>query len=426
MHDKPSRRAFLGTVGRSAMGLGIATPLIGANPAWPTLPAPDDPAYWRIVREQYPLTHDRTYLNTGGLGPAPFPVIHAVHSTELALQTRSETGHRRIKAVREAVAAFFGADPGEVAFMRNATEGNATVASGLDLQAGDEVIFESHAHPGGSFPWLNRQKQDGVRVRLFEPDTERAEGNIERIAAIITPRTRVIQVSHVTAPTGIRMPVRQIAELAHEHNCWFHVDGAQSAGMIPIDLHAIGCDSYATSGHKWLGATHGTGLLYIRADRLDAVRPTETGAYGDDGNVELPDHFEYNPTAQRYEVGTHNAAMVIGFGEAVRFLENIGMGRVAARGHQLARFLQTQLRTIEGVTILTPSDPALHGAITTFKLDAVPYDRVYRYFVNEHKLRCRIVTERGLDAIRVSTHIFNSEADCLRVATATAAARTHA
>lgn len=424
MHSKPSRRDFLGTVGRSALGLGLVG--FGTGVALPSLPSPDDPAYWRIVRDQYPLTHDRTYLNTGGLGPAPFPVLHAVHATEMALQTRSETGHRRIDDVRTAVAAFFGALPSEIAFMRNATEGNATVASGLRLSAGDEVIFDAHAHPGGSFAWLNRQKQDGIRVRLFEPDTESATGNLERIAAQITPRTRVIQVSHITAPTGIHFPVKAIADLARENDCWFHIDGAQSAGMIPVDLHALGCDSYAASGHKWMGTTHGTGFLYIREDRLDEVRPTETGAYGDNGTVRLPDQFDYNETAQRYEVGTRNAAMIVGVGAAVRFLEQIGIERVAARGQRLAQLLQHQLRAIDGVEILTPEDPSLSAAITTFKLSAVPYDRVYRYFVNAHKLRCRIVTERGLDAIRVSTHIFNSEADCLRVADAAAAARTHA
>lgn len=424
MHSKPSRRDFLGTVGRSALGLGLVG--FGTGVALPTLPAPDDPAYWRIIRDQYPLTHDRTYLNTGGLGPAPFPVLHAVHATEMALQTRSETGHRRIDDVRTVVAAFFGALPSEIAFMRNATEGNATVASGLRLSAGDEVIFDAHAHPGGSFAWLNRQKLDGIRVRLFEPDTQSAAGNLERIVAQITPRTRVIQVSHITAPTGIHFPAKAIADLAHEHNCWFHIDGAQSAGMIPVDLHALGCDSYAASGHKWMGATHGTGFLYVREDRLDEVRPTETGAYGDNGTVRLPDQFDYNETAQRYEVGTRNAATVVGIGAAVRFLEQIGIERVAARGQRLAHLLQHQLRAIDGVEILTPEDPSLSAAITTFKLSAVSYDRVYRYFVNAHKLRCRIVTERGLDAIRVSTHIFNSEADCLRVADAAAAARTHA
>ena len=105
--------------------------------------------------------------------------------------------------------------------------------------------------------------------------------NLARIEALITPRTRVIQVSHLTAPTGILMPVKEIAAMARARGIWFHIDGAQSAGAFPFDLHEIGCDSYGTSGHKWLGATHGTGFLYINKNRLDEVMPTEVGAYSE-------------------------------------------------------------------------------------------------------------------------------------------------
>ena len=411
------RRDFLKTASQAALGLSLGRPEAGQRTS-ASLPPPDDPNFWMAVRAAYPLTRERAYLNTGGLGPAPYPVLDVLYRTTMELQTVSETGHKRIEAAREPVAAFLGASPSEIAFTRNATEGNATLASGLDLGAGDEVIFESHAHPGGAYPWLSRQKQDGIRVKLFEPDPTSAAGNLERIEALITPRTRVIQVSHVTAPTGIRMPVKEIAKLAHDRGCWFHIDGAQSAGMIPVDVHASGCDSYATSGHKWLGAPHGTGVLYVRESRLDDVRPTEVGAYSDDGDVRLPDRFDYTPTARRYEPGTRDAASVAALVAAVAFMEEIGMERVAARGQHLAQYLQAGLGELPGVTILTPSDPSLSAAMTTLKLADVPYDRLYAYY-SKHGMRCRIVTEQGLDAVRVSTHIFNSEAECDRVIEAT-------
>jgi selenocysteine lyase/cysteine desulfurase len=406
-----TRRSFLKRMSRQATILGL-TP----NIRIPFLLDSDEQSipedrYWELVREQFPLTRDRTYLNTGGLGPAPYPVLDAVHQTMTALQMVSETGHRRIEEARDPVAAFLNVKPTEIAFTRNATEGNATVASGLQLKAGDEVVFESHAHPGGSIPWMVRQKMHGIKVRIFEPDPTSAARNLERIKALITPRTCVIQVSHVTAPTGIVMPVRQIAELARESGIWFHVDGAQSAGMFPVDVHAIGCDSYATSGHKWMGAPHGTGILFVKEDRLDEVTPTDVGAYADAG-YELPDQFAFNPTAQRYECGTHDAASVEGIVAAVHFLNQIGMERIGAYGKELARYLQAQLRTISGVTVLTPVDLDLSASITTFKTDTVRYDDLYRFLLQEYKLRCRVVSERGLDALRVSTHIFNSRADC--------------
>ena len=421
------RRQFLQ---RAAAGLGLAAvPLacapLGPTPTRPTsrsLPAASSPDFWGRVRDLYPMTRERAYLNAGGLGPAPYPVLEAVHRATMEHQTVVEHGHEEIEAVRESAAAFFGAAPAEVAFMRNATEGNSTVASGLDLRPGDEVIFESHAHPGGAVPWLSRQTRSGIRIKLFEPDPTSAAGNLERIRALITPRTRVVQVSHITAPTGILMPVSEVAALAAERGVWFHIDGAQSAGLIPVDLHGIGCDSYATSGHKWLGAPHGTGLLYVRRDRQDEVWPTESGSYSvTETDLGWSGRFEYVEDARRYEPGTRDTASVVGFGEAVAFLSEIGMGRVAGRASALAQYLQRGLREIPGVDVLTPSDPALSAGMTTLRAARVPYDQLYARYA-EARMRCRIVTERGLDAVRVSTHLFNSEAECDRVVAVTRAA----
>ena len=417
-----TRRQFLRRAARGSFGIGLL-PLARLREwnrgAWPPPADMADDEFWDIVRDQYPLTRERTYLNTGGLGPAPYPVLDAVHRSTLEFQSISEHGHHRIDEAREPVAGFFGAQASEIAFMRNATEGNSTVASGLTfLREGDEVIFESHAHPGGLLPWMNRQKQQGIVVKIFEPDPSGAEGNLERIEDLITPRTKVIQVSHVTAPTGIRLPVESIARMSHDKGIWFHVDGAQSAGMFPVDVTSIGCDSYATSGHKWMGAPHGTGILYVREERLDEVMPTEVGAYSED-EYELPDVLRYMPTARRYEPGTRDAATVIGIVAAVAFLERIGMERVARYSQDLARYLQSALREISGVEVLTPDDPALSGSITTFKTAAMPYEELNRHLSEQWQLRCRIVSERGLDAVRVSTHIFNSRADCDRVVEAT-------
>jgi len=421
-----SRRHFLTRMGAVGVTAAVAGPAsacaprsqVAASPpsVWPT----DDDDFWRMVRKQYPLTRDRTYLNTGGLGPATYSALDAMRDTQMDLARISETGHSMLERARETVAIYLGADASEIAFVRNATEGNATVASGLSLAAGDEVIFESHAHPGGAIPWMTRQKETGVKVKIFEPDPLSADGNLQRIADLLTSRTRVVQVSHVTAPTGILMPVNEIAALCRDRGIWFHVDGAQSAGMIPVDLHAIACDSYATSGHKWVGAPHGTGVLYVRQDRLDEVVPTESGAYSN-SDYELPDVFDYVDSAQRFEPGTRDVASVVGLEAAVEFMMSIGMDRVAEYAGGLATYLYEGLSSIDGVQVLTPADPALRGAMTTYKVDGVPYDELNGRLGRDFKLRCRVVTERGLDALRISTHIFNSRADCDRVVEGTRA-----
>ena len=380
----------------------------------PNYDSVDDDDYWAIVRQQYPLTFDRTYFNTGGLGPAPYRVLDAVTETMMSLQRISETGHSNLDRVRPDIAAFVGVDASEIAFTRNATEGNATVASGLELNSGDEVIFESHAHPGGAMSWMVRQKEDGVKVKIFEPSVASAEENLQRIADLITPATKVIQVSHITAPTGIYLPVSEIATLAKDAGAWFHIDGAQSLGAIDFNLHAIDCDSYASSGHKWLGAPHGTGILYVKKDMQALVRPTEAGAYSN-GEYDLPGVFDYTPTAQRYESGTRNAADVVGLHAAVEFQNTIGKDRVEEYSRGLGRYLREQLRSMDQVTVLSPEDGDLDTAMSTFKISNLGYRELNSFLAREHQLRCRIVSERGLDALRISTHLFNSTDDCDKV-----------
>lgn len=392
----------------SASSFAACAPL----PVFPTNPNEEED-FWKQVRAQFPLTQDRVYFNTGGLGAASYPVLDAVYRTMMAQQTIGETGHNLIDPVREKVAQFFGVKSSEIAFVRNATEGNATIASGLKLHAGDEVIFERHAHPSGAIPWMVQAKERGINVKAFTPSATSQAENLNRIEALISPKTRLIQVSHVTAPTGILFDVKAIANLAKSKGIWFHIDGAQSAGMLDFKISDLGCDSFTTSSHKWMGAPHGTGFLWIREDRLDEVVPTDVGSYSD-SKYQIPDVFEYNLKAQRYEAGTRDAAQIVGIGVAVDFLARIGMSRIEARGRALAQYLQNKLREIPSVEVLTPQNPSMMGAITTFKSSKMPYNEINAKFGSEYKLRCRIVTEDNLNALRISTHLYNNFAECDR------------
>lgn len=372
---------------------------------------------WAAVRQLFPLSTGRTYLNTGGLGPPSKPVLEAMRLQAWEQAVAGEAFRSRFEEVRTRAAAFLGADPDETAFTRNATESNSLIAAGLRLEAGDEVIIESHAHPGGSFPWLVQQKEKGVRLRIFEPDPRSPEGNMRRIFDQVTPRTRVIQVSHLTAPTGLLFDVPAIAREARRQGIWFHVDGAQSAGMIPVDFHALGCDSYATSGHKWLNGPQESGLLIIAAHRIDDVACSHAGAYSD-GGYDLPDTFQYGPTARRHEYGTRDAATLAGLEAAFILQERIGRERIARHGKALADECRRLLSPITGLEVLTPEDPAMHGSMLTFRLKGRSGKDLAQQLSGEHHLRCREVSERGLNAVRLSWHLTNSEADVEQVAVA--------
>jgi selenocysteine lyase/cysteine desulfurase len=416
------RRTFLQGLGAGAFGaLAGWAPAAQSSACLPSFASAGPDAFWAAVRAQFPLQDDPLYLNTGGLGPVSRPVLAAVQATTERLQEHSESGHALFEPARAAMARFIGAEPDEVCFVRNATEGNSIIAAGLALAAGDEVIFDSHAHPGGSFPWINQAKQRGVMVRLFEPDPTSAEGNVARILALVTPRTRVIQVSHLTCTTGQVLPVSALARVARERGLWLHVDGAQAAGMVPLDLRALGCDSYAFSGHKWLGGPHETGVLFLRRDRLEAVAPTGIGAY----SGELPDlagEIKYAGAASRHEYGTRNVAQIAGLAAAVEFQEQIGRERIAAHGAGMVARLHEELTGVAGLEVLTPADPGLRGSMITIRHARADAGKLFGYLLEKHRLRCRPVTERNLGAVRISTHVFNSAADCARIVPAARAA----
>ena len=422
---KLDRRTFLQGLGAGTLGALAGCTAVPAGPrpevALPAYGSVTDEAFWRAVRTQFPLLDHPVYLNTGGLGPASHAVLNTVHTTMTEQQECSETGYDLFAPARETMARYLGVKPAEVCFTRNATEGNSIIAAGLALHEGDEVIFESHAHPGGSFPWFNQAKLRGVKVRLFTPDPASPEANLAGIRDLVTPRTKVIQVSHITCTTGLVFPVRAIAEFARAHDIWFHIDGAQSVGMIPVNLDAIGCDSYAFSGHKWLGGPHESGVFYIRHARLEAVAATGIGAHS--GELpHLPGEIKLCDSAARHEYGTRNAGLIAGLAEAVRLQETIGRDRIAAHGRELATLLFDACAKIPDIAVLTPRHDELRASMTTIHHARAGAGKLFDFLKEEHGLRCRPVTEQGLQAVRISTHVFYSHAECERVITGVRAA----
>lgn len=408
-----NRKTFLQSLGLGAFGASSGSLWADAFNL-PEFQASAPSNYWEAIKAGYDLQPGYRYFNSGGLGPSLRVVREAVDAIAAELEAVVETGHDRLEPARDRIASFLGAQAKEVAFVRNATEANGIVAGGLALDAGDEVIFESHAHPGGSFPWILQAERRGVAIRLFEPDPHFVAGNLERIKALVTPRTRVIQVSHITAPTGIHLPVADIAAFCRSQGLWFHIDGAQSAGMVPIDFAAMGCDSYATSGHKWVGAPRETGVLLVKRDRQDDLKSVMVGAYS--GDLEnLPGPIEYYPGAMRYEYGTRDTARILGMAEAMDWQEKIGRERIAAHGQRLAKQLRRGLEDVPDLEILSPTNPELSSSMLSVRSPRIGYRELFSVLRSNHDMRCRPVSERGLDAVRVSCHVFNTADDIDRL-----------
>jgi selenocysteine lyase/cysteine desulfurase len=402
------RKTFLQSLGLGAIGVGCMR-LRAEDLGLPTYnPAAPD-AFWSAVRQGYDIDPELNYFNSGGLGPSLRAVRQAEAEVWAELEAQVAVGDNRLEPLREKVGAFLGAAADEDAFVRNATEGNGIVAGGLALEPGDEVIFESHAHPGGSFPWLLQAERRGVAVRLFEPDPDSVEGNLERIRSLVTSRTRVVQVSHVTAPTGLLLPVDQIARFCREQGLWFHVDGAQSAGMIPVDFAAMGCDSYATSGHKWVGAPRETGILLVKRDRQSDLASVMAGAHS--GYAEnLPGPLTYFPGAHRYEYGTRDVPRLFGLAAAVEWQERMGRDHIVEHDQALVARLRAGLSELPDVEILSSNVPELRSAMLSLRSPRMEYDTLFGRLWRTHGYRCRPVSERDLNAVRVSCHVYNSAA----------------
>ncbi len=312
--------------------------------------------------------------------------------------------------VKEKLARLLGAScrKEDLALISCATEGVNAIINGLPLTKGDEVITSTHEHVAVNVGLLNRMQRDGIAIRLFEPDLVRAQGNVDRLAALVTPRTRLILVSHVTCTTGQLFPAADIAKLARSRNIWFAMDGAQAPVCVPFDIVETGVDFYTSSTHKWLMGPKRTGFLYVRQGMLDTLRPITAGAYSSERNEIGKMDLALHPTAQRYEYGTQNDALFFALGAAIDFVETIGMPRIWQHNHALAGQFYRGLQGIPGAEILSPQEEAYRTAMISFRMKGRTYQQI-----NEHlakaKIRVRPVTEGGCNCIRVSFHICNHE-----------------
>ncbi|WP_296704905.1 aminotransferase class V-fold PLP-dependent enzyme, partial [Algoriphagus sp.] len=258
-----SRREFLQklSLGTLAPGLlGFKSKISSINPINHRLKGDD---FWENVREQFPLTRNRVYMNNGTFGPSPTPVLEALKNSFDETNTIGEYG--QINPLRGKLAEFVRIKEAEISLTHNTTEGINIMVWGLPLKAGDEVIITYHEHAGNAIPWLNRAKLDGVVLIPFEPALTQSE-NLDLIKKLVTPRTKVIAVPHVTCTTGLVMPIKEISEFAKNKGIYTAIDGAHGAGTFDLNLKELGADFYASSYHKWVLGPNGSGFLYVNEE----------------------------------------------------------------------------------------------------------------------------------------------------------------
>jgi len=370
------------------------------------------------IRQAMPAVQNKVYLNTGTCGPLSTLAIDAmnqINARELSEGRAELAGFKQLgeamTELRAALARLVNADPSEIALTHHTTEGINIVVHGLNWQPGDEVVTTTSEHEGGLLPVYVLRQRHGVDVKIIDVTPDDVLADLE---AVITPRTRLLVISHVLWNTGARLPLKEIVSLAHQHNVLVLIDAAQSAGSIPLDLPATGVDFYAFTGQKWLCGPEGVGGLYVRKDRLSLVSPTFVG-YSTLENIDgydLSGNFlPARDSARRFEVGTVYRPGVYGMLANLKWLdETVGWEWIYRRIEHLAGYARNALQELPGTTILTPPGP--QAGLVTFNVDGLdPAKTMLK--LGSDGIILRFI--RHPYALRISTGFYNSEEDIDRL-----------
>ena len=341
----------------------------------------DFPALARTVRNDKPLI----YLDSGATSQKPRQVLDAERSFYELHNSAAHRGTHLLgeeatdvyESARAKVAAFIGADAGEVVFTKNATEAINLVAyalSGagrLQVQPGDEILITEMEHHANLVPWQQLCERTGATLRWLNV-TPDGRLDLDNLDDLLTERTKLVAVTHQSNVTGAIPPVTEIAAAAHERGALVLADAAQSVPHQPVDVAALGADFLAFSSHKMLGP-YGIGVLFGRAELLEAMPPFLTG--GSMIEVVRMEGSTFLPPPQRFEPGVPAVAEAAGLAAAVDYLSALGMGNVAAHEESLTAHALDTLREMPGVRILGPDTTKDRGGAVAFEVDGVhPHD----------------------------------------------------
>jgi len=365
------------------------------------------------LRNKFLLQPDVVFLNHGSFGACPRCVFEAYQAWQLELERQPvEFLGRRcrdlLRAARAALAAFVGADADEVVYVPNATTGLNVVARSLPLRAGDEVLATDHEYGALDRTWrfVCRQRGAQYRRRPVPLPIESADQVVEAIWSGVTPRTRVLFLSHVTSPTAIIFPLAELIRRARERGLFTVVDGAHAPGQVPLDLGALGADFYSGNCHKWMCAPKGAAFLYARRELQAVVEPLVV-SWGWESDSPGPSKFIDEQEWQ----GTRDVAAYLAVPAAIRFMQEHDWPRVQRECHELLRTARAGLAALTRLPPITPDAPAWFAQMAALPIPPCDPEALTRRLRDESHIEVPLVKWNERQFVRVSIQAYNTRED---------------
>ncbi len=341
-----------------------------------------DEDFWFYVQQAFDCDRSIINLNNGGVHPAPKIVMDAVHryldfANGAPVYNSWQVLRPRKELIRKKLADTFGCSAEEIAITRNVTEAMQIALLGLELKPGDELLTTTHDYPSMKYALLQREKREGVKVKMFP--FHYPPKNIKELADAfkknITPRTKLIEVCHITNLTGQIFPIREICQMARKRGIEVVVDGAHAFGHFEFKQKDLDCDIYGANLHKWMMAPIGTGFLYVKKEKIKKIWPLfpALNPQGDDIRK-----FEH--------IGTHPDYLELAIGEALAFHHGIGGKRKEERMRYLRNYWAKALEKLHGVKILTSYDPEQSCGIGTFTVENMDLGKLVQVLFKKHKI----------------------------------------
>jgi selenocysteine lyase/cysteine desulfurase len=363
-----------------------------------------DEEFWATIQQSFSVTRGIINLNNGGVSPSPRIVTEAFvrytwQQEDATAYTMWQILEPQSETIRTGLAEIFGCDAEEIAITRNASESLEILLMGIDFKAGDEILSTTQDYPRMLTTLKQRELREGLKLNLIQVPI--APKNLNDLATpferAITPRTKLILISHQINLTGQIMPVRKVCEMARGRGIETIVDGAHSFAQFDFKRDDLQCDYFGTSLHKWLYAPKGTGMLYVKKDKIPKVWALMAA---EDKNKNDIRKFE--------EIGTHSAAMRLAIGEAILFHNVIGGKRKEARLRYLSRYWMNKLKDVPKIGFNTSFDENQSCAIANVKIEGIKPTDIGSFLMAKHKIFTTPIVHEEFTGIRITPNVYTT------------------